>query len=99
MEKISMQGVIITEADGSRVFAGCVSKDREVEGFETAPIDVLYPVRGEGYWVLAQPNSIPHLNDEDLAKLEEVAVEKRAKAKLATFTDGELAVLGLKRES
>lgn len=94
MQRVTLYGVIKTEADGSKSWAGYTT-ETSVPGLVVTPVDMLDPEDGsDNRWVLAFPTAVQSL---DSAALETLKDGELRRATLAKLSDAELAVLGLIR--
>lgn len=96
MVKVTLNGVLKTEANNnSKSWVGYTTESA-IEGLIVTPVDMLDPEDGTANrWVLACPIAITLLDNTDLDALKEGELRR---ATLAKLSDEELAALGLKRE-
>lgn len=95
MVKVTLNGVLKTEANGTRSWAGYTTES-VVEGLVVTPVDMLDPEDGSNSrWVLAFPTSVSLLDETALESLRDGELRR---ATLAKLTDVEVSALGLVRE-
>jgi hypothetical protein len=95
MVKVTLYGVLKTEANGARTWAGYTTEPT-IEGLIVQAVDMLDPEDGTANrWVLAAPSAVTLLSEEAITALK--AGEKR-RATIAKLTNEELEALGLSRE-
>lgn len=95
MIKVTLKGVLKTEANGARTWVGYTNEEN-IEGLQIYPIDMLDPEDGtDNRWVLAAPEAVTLLTETDINNLK--AGELR-RATLAKLSDSEITALGLTRE-
>lgn len=95
MVKVTLNGVVKTEADGSKTWAGYTT-ETSVPGLVVTPVDMLDPEDStDTRWVLAFPTAVHLLSAQDLEDLQQGELRR---ATIAKLTDSELEALGLTRE-
>lgn len=95
MQKVTVNGVLKTQCDGSRVWAGYTTEEA-VPGLHVAPVDMLDPEDAtDARWVLANPEPVHLLT---IQELETLSAGELRRSTLAKLTDAELASIGVTRE-
>jgi len=95
MQKVTVNGVLKTEANGQRSWAGYTTES-SVEGLLVSPVDMLDLEDGsDERWVLAAPAPVPLL---DQTALDDLRAGELRRATIASLTDAQLEALGLTRE-